>query len=176
MATQHTVKLTKTGNVIVISTPYNASLVAEIKELSGQRWDSTAKAWLVPASQEDAVRAIVRKYFQIEGEASTLEYETVKVLVRAKASAKRTYLGGVTVDGHDVINLINGRVNYTSSAFEVLDEQGGFTVGDGYIRNERTHAYEAEYTLTLKVRKGATFEATGRADHWGHFKFLQDEQ
>lgn len=161
-------KITKVGNVVVISTPYNASLVTEIKELPGRRYNSDLKAWSVPVQHEDRVREIVRKYFQIEGEESTIERVTVKVIVRVKASSKRSYCGGVTIDGHDIVNMAYGSVRYNDDTFEILQEKGGFIVGDA------RHAYTAEYELTLRVRKGAVFASTGHADYWGHFEFVKE--
>lgn len=161
-------RITKVGNVVVVNSPYNATLVDEIKELPGRRYNPDLKAWSVPSQHEEEVRQIVRKYFQIEGEESAVEYQMVKVIVTVKASSKRTYLGGVTVDGHDLVNMGYGSVRYNDDAFEVLQEKGGFTVGDS------RHAYTAEYELTLKVRKGAIFESTGHADYWGKFQFVKE--
>src|SRR5258708_3162515 len=158
-------KLTKVGNVVIINTPYNASLVADIKTLPGRRYNAELKAWSVPVQHEEQVREIVRKYFQIEGEESSVKYSIVRVIVTAKASSKRTYLGGVTVDGHDIINMMYGSVRYNDDTFEVLQEKGGFTRGDA------NHAWEVEYDLTLKTRKGAIFQTTGHADYWGNFEF-----
>lgn len=126
--------------------PYNASLVSEIKALPGRKWDGTNKVWSVPSRLRGEVEAIVRQYFQIEGEASTVEYETVRVVVRAKSSYKRSYLGNVTVDGHDIVNSLYGNVRRNDDAFEVLEEKGGFTRGDSH------HAFEVEYALVLKAR------------------------
>lgn len=160
--------LTKINDQIIIKSPYNASLVEEIKQVQGRRWNGTEKAWTVPADQEAVVREIVQKFFAIEGEQSTVEYSTVHVIVRAKASSKRSYLGGVIIDGHDIINMNFGSVRRNDDAFEVISEKGGF------VRGDARHAWEVEYDLVLKCRKGATFQTTGRADHWGDFEFIHD--
>lgn len=165
-----TAKITKVGNVVVISSPYNAILVSEIKELPDRKYNPDLKAWSVPVQHEEQVRQIVRKYFGIEGEENTVEYRNVHVIVRAKASSKRTYLGGVTVDGHDIINMNYGSVRRNDDSFEVVQEKGGF------VRGDASHAWEVEYDLILKVRKGAYFQTTGRADHWGDFEFVHSKK
>ncbi len=160
--------LTNENGLIVIRTPYNASLVQEIKSLPGRRWNADERAWTVPASQEMQAREIVRRYFQIEGKESALEYEIVRCHIFAKVSAKRTYNGNVAIDGHEIVNMY-GSVRRNDDAFEVIEEQGGF------LRGDSRHAFEVEYTLTLKVRKGAAFERTGHADYWGRFEILGNE-
>lgn len=170
-------KITRLGDTLLIKTPYNADLVEEIKDFPSRRWNPAMKAWAVSAGLEDDVYRVVRKYFPIEGESEeAFEGEVIHVRVVAQASGKRTYCGGVTIDGHDIINLSYGSVNHNSPAFEVLEEKGGFVRGDGYIKRGNAHAYEVEYFLTLKARKGATFECTGRSGYCGKFEILKESE
>lgn len=168
-------RITKVATTIVIVAPYNTSLIADIKEIPGRRYNGELKAWSVPAEHEDKARAVVRKYFQIEGEESAVEYQIVKVRVSAKVSAKRSYAGGVQVDGYDIIDLMYGNVRSRCDGFEVLEQSGGFVYGDGGIHHGHGHAFKVEYDLTLKVRKGAIFHTTGHADYWGDFEFIKKE-
>jgi hypothetical protein len=160
--------ITNQGHEVFVKSPYNASLVSDIKALQGRRWDGGNKVWAVPARLESEVREIVRRYFQIEGEESTIEYETVRVHVEVKSSSKRSYIGNVTVDGHDIVSGLYGNVRRNDDAFEVIEEKGGFTRGDS------RHAFEVSYDLVLKVRKGAIFQSTGHADYWGRFSFIEE--
>ncbi len=169
-----TAKLTKVGDQLIIRCPYNASLVEEIRSIPGRRWNPDMKAWAVPAGSEQQVRELVRQFFQIEGEESQVEYEIVRVKVTGKSSSKRSYLGGVTVDGKEVFSTMRGYLDMRpNDTFQILDSKGGFTYGDGYINNNHAHAFEVEYELVLKVRKGAQWAATGHADYWGTYEFLE---
>jgi hypothetical protein len=154
------------GNRIAIKSPYNATLVAELKLIPGRQWDADKKVWTVPADQEGNARETVRKFFQIAGEASIVQMETVTLRVRAGATAKRTYLGGVGIDGVDLVNMGTGSLRMQGPGWEVLEATGG------YLKGDARHAYRVEYVATLKLRKGATVEAYGRATVHGAVEVL----
>lgn len=170
-------RLIEEGNRIIIKTSaYNADFVEDIKKVDGKKpvfVNGKFDSWSVPAEQEQAAREIVRRYFQIEGEESHIEYEVLRLRVTGKSSAKRSYLGGVEIDGHDLIDTMHGNLR-KSPHFEVLKSEGGFVYGDGYINLKRqsSHAFAVEYIVEVKVRKGAKIEATGHADHWGSVEIL----
>lgn len=170
-----TAKIIAASTRIFVESPYNAELVSEIKEISGRKWHPTEKVWSVPAEAEQRLREVVRQYFAIEGEESKVEYEVLRLRVFAECSAKRTYFGTVTIDGHEVIRR-DGSLG-KSDQFEVLKSEGGFLKGDGHIRNmapfaSTGKAWQAEYIIEVKARKGAKIEAVGHADHWGSFEVL----
>lgn len=158
--------LIENNGEIAIKTPYNASLVEEIKSLPNRRWNGVQKAWIVPASREQEVREIVRKYFMIEGEESTVEHEVLDLVVWADNTYKRSYPHGVTVDGCDIVNMAYGSLVRSSNAFEILESKGGFVKGDS------SHAYEVCYEIKLKVRKGAVIEGYGRCGK-GSFEIVE---
>lgn len=158
--------LIENNGEIAIKTPYNASLIEEIKSLPNRRWNQVQKAWIVPASRESEVREIVRKYFTIEGEESAVEYEVLDLVVWADNTYKRSYPHGVTVDGCDIVNMAYGSLVRSSNAFEILESKGGFVKGDS------SHAYEVRYEIKIRVRKGAKIEAYGRCGK-GSFEIVE---
>lgn len=121
-----TAKITKVADVVLVQAPYNASLIAEIKAIPGRRYNPDLKAWSVPDGSEQQVRELVRQYYQIEGEVSQVEYETVRVRVTGKSSSKRTYMGGVTVDGREIFSTMRGYLDMRpNDSFEILEYKGG---------------------------------------------------
>jgi len=176
-----TAKLIEEGSRIIVKTSaFNADFVAEIKRIDGKRpvlVNGKFDAWSLPVELEQEVREIARRYFQIEGEESKVEYEILRLRVTGESSSSRNYQGGVSIDGHDLIDTMRGGMR-TSPNFEILSSQGGFTHGDGYINLKRTssHAFSVEYIVEVKVRKGAKIEATGRASHWGSFEILDNAE
>jgi hypothetical protein len=163
-----TATIIENGTDVIVKSPYNASLVSDIKALPGRKWNPDEKAWSVSGKFSKEIRAIVAKYFEIEGGQSTIEYETVRVRVTAKSSSKRSYCGNVAIDGHDIVNSLYGNVRRNDDSFEIIEERGGFTYGDS------RHAFGVEYELVLKVRKGAEFKNTGHADYWGTHSFMKE--
>lgn len=149
-------EITTKDQRVHIKTPFNTSLISEIKNLPGRQWDAAAKCWTVPLSEEGNAREIVRKYFQIAGEGSIVQYETKRLRVVVAASRKRTYVGHVEIDGQDLVWTDTGTLRMEGPGWKVLEAVGGFTSGDA------RHAYEAEWTLTIEVRKGAKIETSGR--------------
>lgn len=79
---------------LLITTPYNADFVGRIKQLSGSRWDRERKAWLVPASAEDAVREIMRAVYGRDDRPT----QTVTVRIRVPEQ-KGAFEGPVTIWG-----------------------------------------------------------------------------
>ncbi len=151
---------------VAIKSPYNASLVEEIKSLPNRRWNGVQKAWIVPMKFESQAREIVRKYFQIDGEEAQIEYETIEMVVWTDNTYKRSYPHGVTVDGCDVINMQYGSLVRSSKQFEILESKGGFTSGDS------NHAFSVRYEIKVRVRKGAKIEAYGRCGK-GSFEIVE---
>lgn len=146
------------GAMVAVKTPYNTSLIDEIKLLPGRRWDAANKCWLVPVAEEGNAREIVRKYYQIKGEGSIVQMETKRLRIVVEASARRTYVGRVEIDGQELVWSNSGslRMEGPEGAWKVLEATGGYISGDA------RHAYKAEYTLTLSLRKGAKIETSGR--------------
>jgi hypothetical protein len=161
-----TATIIENGTDIIVKSPYNASLVSDIKTLPGRKWDSEEKAWKVSGKFASQVREIVAKYFQIEGEASAVEYEIKNLIVWADNTYKRSYPHGVTIDGCNIVNMLYGSLVQQSNAFEILESKGGFTKGDS------RHAYEVRYEIKVRVRKGANIEAYGRCGK-GEFKIVE---
>jgi hypothetical protein len=161
-----TATIIENGTDIIVKSPYNASLVSEIKALPTRKWDGDNKAWLVSGKFSKEVRAIVAKYFQIEGEQSKVEYEVLNLIVWADNTYKRSYPHGVTIDGCDVVNMTYGNLVQQSNAFELLESKGGFVKGDS------RHAFEVRYEIKVRVRKGANIEAYGRCGK-GEFKIVE---
>lgn len=161
-----TASIVKMPSGVAVKSPYNASLVEEIKSLPNRKWDGIQKVWIVPQSSEVRAREIVRKYFQIEGEKSEVEYETINLIVWADNTYKRSYPHGVTIDGCDVVNMSYGSLIRSSNAFEILESKGGFVKGDS------SHAYEVRYEIKVRVRKGAKIEAYGRCGK-GDFEIVE---
>lgn len=154
---------------ISIQTPYNASFVDALKAeipATHRKWDSSSKTWNVSGQFEEKAREITRRFFEIEGEDNQVEYEEVRCLVKGGNSAKRTYSGGVTIDGIDIFSPMTGYLNHKSASFEIIESEGGFTSGDS------RHAFDVEYTLKLKVRKGANWQEYGNANHNGRYEIL----
>lgn len=172
-----TAKITPNGEMLSVQAPYNTSLISEIKELPGRKWDAANKAWLVPAEQEAALRTAVRKYYQIEGEGreSTPETEERRVLLTGCGSSKRTYLGGVSVDGEQIFT-VNGGLRTSGNNFEILDYTGGYTSGDGYSHGDHFRAYTVQYEIKIRTRRNADWQTTGRADYHGSFRFLDQQE
>jgi septum formation topological specificity factor MinE len=160
-------QLIENGTDIIVKFPYNASLVSDIKALPGRKYDPQEKVWSVSGRFSKEVRAIVAKYFQIEGEESKVEHEVLDLIVWADNTYKRSYPHGVTVDGCDVVNMTYGNLIQKSNAFEILEEKGGFTRGDS------RHAFEVRYEIKVRVRKGAVIEGYGRCGK-GEFKIAKD--
>jgi hypothetical protein len=152
---------------IAIKSPYNASLVEEIRSLPNRRWNGVEKSWVVPAKYENQVRQIVRKYFQIEGEEAQVEYEVLDLVIWADNTYKRSYPHGVTIDGCDVVNMQYGSLIRSSNAFEVLEEKEG-----EFLKGDSSHAFEVRYRVKVKVRKGAKIETYGRCGQ-GDFKIVE---
>jgi hypothetical protein len=155
------------GSESIIKSPYNASLVSDIKALPGRKWNSDNKAWSVPGRFDAQVREIVRRYFQIEGEQSAVEYEEVRLVVCADNTSKRSYPHGVTIDGCDVVNMTYGSLVQKSNAFEILESKGGF------LRGDSRHAFEVRYEIKVKVRKDAKIETYGRCGS-GSFEIVEE--
>lgn len=149
-------EITAKGSRVIIKTPYNTALISEIKCIPGRQWDAAAKCWTVPASEEGNAREIVRKYFQIAGEGSIVQFETKRLRIRIAASRKRTYVGHVEIDGQDLVWTDTGTLRMEGPGWKVLEATGGFASGDA------RHAYEAEWKVTIQVRKGAKIETSGR--------------
>lgn len=55
-----------TGKRLLITTPYNAEFVAELKEIGGT-WKGDKRAWSVDARDEERVRALMRAHFGTDG-------------------------------------------------------------------------------------------------------------
>ena len=169
-------KLSRVGDRLLIQFPYNPGLIEEIREIPDRRWNGSIKAWSVPIGNEQQVRDVIRPYYQIEGEPSYIEYETIRVRVTGKTSARRTYCGGVTIDGRDVFSPTHGYLDMRENdIYEIQEHRGGFVHGDGHIKRGQGHAFEVMYDLVLKVRKDATWETTGRAEYWGTYEFFSNE-
>ncbi len=169
--------LVRVGDQLIIRSPYNAGLVEEVKGIPGRRWNPDIKVWSVPIGSEVQAREIVRQFFQIEGEPSYIEYETVRVRVTGKTSSTRYYCGGVTIDGRDVFSPTHGYLDTRKNdEFEILEQKGGFVSGDGYIKRGKGHAFAVEYELLLRVRKNAEWKTTGRAEYWGTYEIIPNDE
>ncbi len=168
-----TAKVIAASTRIFVESPYNAEMIAALKEIPGRKWHPTEKCWSVPVEEEARLREVVRRYFQIEGE--KVEMETIDLRVFAECSAKRTYFGTVTIEGHEVIRR-DGSLGQ-SDRFEILEAKGGFDKGDGHLYltglgGPRGHAWQATYTIKVRTRHGAKIEEVRCASHCGSFEIL----
>lgn len=149
-------KLIKVAGQLLIHTPYNACLVEEIRDIPGRRYDASLRAWSVPSGSEQQAREIVRKYFVIEGETGYDPYETITAKVVGR------YPCSVEVDGIEVFSSRSGLLDMRpNGAYEIISYTGGLTYAE---RHTRYSDFGVDYTLTLKVRKGAKWTTTGNGD------------
>ncbi len=148
---------------IALRADYNVACVQALRE-SGlwNEWDGIKKIRKFLASDEQAVRAIVRQFMPIEGENDVVERETLTLRVVAGNSAKRSYRGGVTIDGQDVVNMLYGSLNRNASTFCVKE-----VISEKWLNGDPRHAFDVEYVVKVELRKGATIETYGNANHYG---------
>jgi hypothetical protein len=162
-------KILTAGENTFVESPYNAEMIAEIKEIPGRQWKKDVKAWMVPSEREQELREIVRKYFVIEGEESEIEYEVLNMVVEADNTRQRSAPHGLTVDGCDIVYMNTGHLCMKASSFEILEAKGGYRYGDS------RRAYGVRYEIKIKVRKGAKIEAYGRCGK-GSFEIIPQQQ
>lgn len=147
---------------MLVNTPYNQRFVDELKEAvpyTHRKWDRANKIWDVAEEYAEVAQALISKYF------GTKEVEIVTAKIWGGNSHKQTYRGGVTIDGSDLITPW-GALSAKCDAFEIVESVGGYTKGDG------RHAHDVEYTITVKCRKGAEWEAYGRGGHTGDYQII----
>lgn len=161
-------RIMASGNTVIIRTPYNKSFVADIKAIPGRRWNRRKRVWTVPAEAEAQAREIARRYFAVEGEGkSQVEWVIIEAIVKGGNTYKRTYPGGVTIDGYDVITPWGG-LGRDCSAFQILSKSGGYVSGDG------NHAHDVEYRITVRCRKNSRWESFSSSHHRGGFEILSE--
>lgn len=164
------IEIIKNQPFYAISSPYNRSFVDALKAAipyEGRKWDRDAKTWNITPEYLEKAKEVVRQFFEIEGEENHIEYEIVEAIVKAGNTSKRTYPAGVTIDGVNIINPLYGNLNRKSPTFEILESSGGFTRGDN------AHAFDVEYQIKVKVRKGAGWDCYNRCGrHIGDYKIL----
>jgi hypothetical protein len=154
-------QLSKSGDNLVIATPYNPRLVEEIRGIPGRRFDGIKKMWWVHVSFEPQIREIVRKFFQIEGESSYVEQVTLRVHVTCQFSGNGRYNGSVSIDGQDIFNPTSGYLDMRPNpVFEIVDHAGGFVE-----KKSSSDPYRIDYTLKLKVLKDAGWRVSGSATY-----------
>lgn len=160
-------RLQRVGEKLLIQTPYNAVLVEQLRGIPGRMWDKVNHKWVVPAGSEKQVRALIRQFFEIEGETSDL-YQIIKVKVTGCASVSRSRLGYVTIDGEELFSPMHGYLDMRpNGVFEILEYKGGFSKGDSLS------AFEIEYVLTVKVRRNARWATHGRDEYQGTYEFIE---
>lgn len=143
-------QLSKSGDNLVIATPYNPRLVEEIRGIPGRRFDGIKRTWIVHTSFESQIRDIVRKFFQIEGEPSYVELVTIRVKITCQFGNSRRN-GSVSIDGQDIFNPMSGYLDLRPNpVFEIVDHAGGFV-----DKKSSSDPYSIDYTLKLKVLKDA---------------------
>lgn len=68
-----TIELDPTGQLLLIRFPYREDLIDVVRTLPGRRWDPGAKAWVVHASQTDAVVAtLIAHGFEMDSAVSAM--------------------------------------------------------------------------------------------------------
>jgi hypothetical protein len=165
-----TATITKVAGQVIVRTPWNESLVQEIRNIPGRRWNSQVRAWFVPAGSEHQVRELVRQYFQIEGEyLPDTPYENVLVRVTGNASDKYSHIGGVRIDGVDILSFVGGYLDTRpNGAFEILEYKSTCTETEAF--------YQIEYELLLRIRRNAAWSVTGRGDFKGNYVFIETQE
>jgi len=68
------ISLIADGRVVLVQAPYNADMIAELKQIPSKLWRPAEKAWSFKVADESKVREIVAKYFP-EGEGAEEEEE-----------------------------------------------------------------------------------------------------
>ena len=118
---------------IIISSPYNAEFVAELKAAvpyGDRRWDPNAKLWTVGIEYGDAVAALMQKHFglfvdarqQSDDEQAEIEEQIEDAALTAEIEQIKANQQWVLEKEAEIKNLIEelsariGRYSYTSSS------------------------------------------------------------
>ena len=143
-------------------TPYNPNFVAAIKKIGGARWNSSERAWTIPAYAIEDARTIMRKVY---GECD-LPNDSPKVTVKLSFSEKVVeYCGPVTIMGK-IIASAKGRDSGASVGDDVVfiegsPESGGSRVNWTTVVPSGSvvvlHGVPSEI-LEEKLPEGVTFE------------------
>lgn len=152
----------KQEGMIVARTPYNANFVADVKAIPGRKWMAVEKCWAVPEGEEDTLRQLVCKYFEV-GDSKPVT-EVIRIECGAKRSGPHTH-GTPTVDGKALVNPWDGALA-RSDAFEVLQSASR-------VISRQHNNFEVEYALTLRVRVGATIEVERRNCRDGFVRIVE---
>ncbi|HEY9702579.1 MAG TPA: hypothetical protein V6C58_09045 [Allocoleopsis sp.] len=146
---------------IYITSPYNGEFVTALKEQiiwKQRKWDGESKSWVVDNNPEnlEIINNLLAEYY-----VESTEWVTKRITGKVSATAKRTYLNNVFIDGCALYNLGYGQLR-DGATFEVIRvDQDEFTRGDS------RHAFDKEFDITVKCRKNAVLK--GNAD------FVDDE-
>lgn len=157
---QARVYVNKPGTHTIVKASYNPQLVEAIRVIPGARWNREKEFWSMPADSLEAANAAVRPYYQVEGEESQVQWVERRLRVtfdqHRSPSGQRKRGKAVLIDGSDLLNAGYGNTIGSSSEFDILSEQGGFTDGDA-----KAAYWTVEYTLVVKMRANARIEAMG---------------
>lgn len=142
--------------VSYLTFPYQEQIVDRFHDddLKGVTWKKERSAWRVPAAYKEAVYAIVRRFYAIDGEESQVEWKVVKMHIKFHQDKRHSNRKAILIDGCDVLNPDHGNTIKYSSEFDILEERGGFTHGEEY-----NSYFDVEYDLTIQVRKNAIIKA-----------------
>lgn len=154
-------RIVKSKNDLIVSSPYNPRLVEDIRGIPGRRYNSVNKTWIVHESFDPLVRAILRRFFQIEGEPSYVEYVVLRVRVTCEFLGSLRYSGDVSVDSQAIFDSTSGYLDLRPNPIlEILDYAGGFV-----DRKSAHEPFKIDYSLRMCVLKDATWSVSGHASY-----------
>lgn len=134
-------KIEVNNNKALVFTPYNADFVKKVKLIGGAKWDSTKKAWSVPATAVNQVREIMQEVY---GE-TDLPADGAKVSVRVKVVSP-------------LVKTCDGIRLFGKTIAEARNRDGGSRVGDdvAFVAGEPESGGSARRWETI-IKEGAEF-------------------
>ena len=125
-------RLFLTDNALALDFPYDATQVAEVKQISGAKWDRTNKLWRVPVNALREVRGFAAEHsFDIDNDVMLL------TLPANKQSNQRIF---IHTDG-----FIHLAFSYDRVAVQAVKQIPGITW------DKKTHAWKAPVTAADEV-------------------------
>lgn len=59
------IRLSVVGNTLEVYTPYHQGFISDIRALRGRRWEANKKCWVVPLSDEGAIKAMILRHYNV---------------------------------------------------------------------------------------------------------------
>ena len=137
------------GDKIYITSPYNGEFVTALKEAiiwKQRKWDGESKSWVIDNNPEnlETINSLLLEYY-----VESTEWVEMRISGSVSATAKRTYLTNVYIDGCALYNLAYGQLR-DGATFEVIKVHN-----DEFTRGDSRHAFSKAFDITVKCRKNA---------------------